>query len=118
MAIEADLAALLRALCTRVYPDVAPEPMVQLPYITYQQVGGQAVSFLERGLVGKRNARMQINVWHATRLDASVLAGQIEDAIKLSAAFQGEPLAAWVADHDADVKAYGTRQDFSIWYAS
>ncbi|WP_367847004.1 DUF3168 domain-containing protein [Rhodoferax sp. WC2427] len=115
MALETTLATLLGMLCSRVYPDIAGDPLPPRPYITYQQVGGVAVNFLERAVVGKRNARVQINVWADTRLAASALAGQVEDAIKLCTDFQGEPLAAWVAVHEPDLRLYGTRQDFTIW---
>lgn len=118
MALESTLAALLGTLCAHVYPDEPPEPLPGRPYIVYQQVGGSAVNFLERAVVGKRNARMQIKVWADTRLAASALAGQVEDAIKLCADFQGESLGAWVAMHDPDLKLRGTRQDFTIWYSA
>lgn len=118
MALESDLTTLLKTVCPRVYPDIAPDPMPVRPFVTYQQVGGEVVNFLERALVGKRNARMQINVWADTRLAASVLAGQIEDAIKLSTAFQAEPIGAWVSQQEPDLRLYGTLQDFSIWYSS
>lgn len=115
MALESTLAALLGTLCAHVYPDEPPEPLPSRPYIVYQQVGGSAVNFLERAVVGKRNARMQVKVWADTRQGASALAGLVEDATKLCADFQGEPLGAWVAVHDRSLQLYGTVQDFTIW---
>lgn len=115
MALEVDLNALLKTLCPRVYPDVGPEPLPARPYVTWQQVGGEVITFLDRTLPCKRNARMQINVWADTRLASNTLAMQIEDALRLSTAFQASPAGALVADHEPDLKLYGCRQDFTIF---
>lgn len=115
MALEVDLNTLLKTLCPRVYPDVGPEPLPMRPYVTWQQAGGEAITFLDRTLPGKRNARVQINVWADTRLSANALAMQIEDALRLSQAFQAAPLAALIADYELELKLYGTIQDFSIF---
>ena len=58
--MEEILVMVLKAISSRVYPIVAPEK-TDTPYITYQQVGGEAVSFLE-GVADRKNARIQINV--------------------------------------------------------
>jgi len=115
MALEVDLNTLLKTLCARVYPDVGPEPLPARPYITWQQVGGEAITFLDRTLPGKRNARMQINVWADTRLAANALALQVEDALRLSTAFQASPVGSLVGSYELDLKLYGTRQDFTIF---
>jgi len=115
MALEVDLNALLKTLCPRVFPDIGPEPLPVRPYVTWQQVGGEAITFLDRTLPGKRNARMQINVWADTRLAANTLALQIENALRLSTAFQASPVGALVSGYELDVKLYGCRQDFSIY---
>ena len=65
----------------RVYPDIGPSTPV-LPYITHQQVGGDPVNFIEGGQPSKANARMQVNVWAATRAEASALAQAVETALR------------------------------------
>lgn len=105
----------LKALvANRVYPDYAPEGAA-LPYITYAQVGGEAVNFLAQTDPAKGNARMQINVWANTRMAASDLALQVEQAMRANAALQTTVLGAMVATSDAELDLRGTRQDFSIW---
>lgn len=107
--------ALLKTLAGgRVYPDVAPHNP-QLPYITFQQVGGEALNFLDRTLPSKLNARMQVNVWAATRLEACTLAQQVEELFQLSLTLQAETLGAAVADFEEVGQLYGFRQDFSVW---
>lgn len=114
--MEADLTALLKTIVIRTYPDVAPEPLPLRPFCTYQQAGGEVVTYLDRTLPGKRNARMQVNIWSNTRLEAVTLAKQIEDALRLATVFQAQPAGAFVSVHEPDLKLYGTRQDFLIWY--
>jgi len=116
MSLESDLFNTLKALVgNRFYPDVAPSGVVK-PYGTYQQVGGDAPTFLS-GVPSKRNARMQINFWSLTRAEANALAVQAEAALEAatSAVFQAKPLGAFVADQEEETKLFGTRQDFSIW---
>ena len=64
---------------------------------------------------GKRNARVQVNVWGETRLAVSQLAGAVEDALRLTAALQTSVLAQPVAEVDEETRLRGTRQDFSFW---
>jgi hypothetical protein len=101
----------------RVYPDVAPE-LAPLPFVTYQSVGGEAVNFLDTAtLPSQRNARVQINVWAATRAAASALAAAVEDTLRSSPTLRATVLGAASNTVDADLKLRGTLQDFSIWYA-
>lgn len=113
-AYQATRALLLTLAGGRVYPDVAPDAP-QLPYITFQQVGGEVLNFLDRTLPSKLNARMQVNVWAATRLEACALAQQVEELFQLSLTLQASPLGAAVADFEEVGKLYGFRQDFSVW---
>lgn len=118
MTVEADLFAAIKSLtANRVYPDVAPVDAAK-PYITYQQVGGEAVNFMESAAPGKRNGRFQINCWAETRVAAMSLARQAEDALIESTTLRAYVLGAPVAIYEEDTKLYGTRQDFSIWFAS
>lgn len=118
MTVEADIFNALKGLVSnRVYPDVAPEGAAR-PYITYQQVGGGAVNFVDPTIPSKRNGRFQINVWANTRAAASTLARQVEDALRATAALQTTVLSAPVASYEPDTKLYGTLQDFSVWFAA
>lgn len=115
MTVESDVFDALKTLVSnRVYPDVAPAGAVR-PYITYQQVGGTSVVFLESAVASKKNGRFQINCWAETRLAASALSLQAESALVTSTAIQVTPFGSPVAAHEPDVLLYGTRQDFSIW---
>lgn len=116
MSLDARVGPVLRALVasSRAYPDVPP-PDVVPPYITWQQVGGQAVNFVDTATpVGKRNARVQVEAWTDRRSTASTLMATAEDALK--AQVQAFALGAAVSLHEPDLKLYGSRQDFSIWY--
>jgi len=105
----------LKTLCNgRVYPDIAPAGAVE-PYITYQQIGGEAVSFVGLDLPSKRNARMMIKAWATTRLGAALLASQIEDLMLTSTVLTASPVGAFQAEYDEDTGTYGSRQDFSCW---
>lgn len=115
MSIESLLFSALKGLVgNRCYPDVAPDK-TQRPYITYQQVGGQAINFVDGSDPGKRNARMQVNVWADSRAQASALAQQVESALRASA-LQTTVLGAAVATYEPETCLRGARQDFSLWY--
>lgn len=114
MTIEAGLFSAISAVCPRVFPDVAPVSTVR-PYVTYQQIGGDAINFVDRVVPNKRNARIQVNVWADTRLSAVSTMQAIEDAIRMSVLFQGEPESAMTSDYDHDMLVYGSMQDFTIW---
>ena len=117
MSAEATLYTLLSGLVAgRVFPDVAPEGAA-LPRGVFQQVGGQAMTYLEGALPDKENARMQVVCWAAARLAAINLAKQVEAAIVAATTIQATPLGARVSDYEADTQLYGARQDFSIWTA-
>lgn len=115
MSLESQIVAALNGLAPgRVFPDVAPD--AALPYITYQQVGGEAINFTDGAVPDRSNARIQINVWAATRIAASQLGAEVESAIRAAAALQPTVLSARVSLYDDDTKARGTMQDFSLWY--
>lgn len=99
----------------RVWPDIAPE-RVEKPYITHQQVGGDAVNYTEGAIPDRRNARIQINVWAETREEAAALAEQVENALRPLRELQVTVLGARISLYEPETKLRGTRQDFSIWY--
>ncbi len=116
MSLESDIIAALEGLVSnRVYPDIAPPGVEALPRITFQQVGGQAVNFLDNVPAGKKNARIQVNVWGKTRVQVAPLARQVEDTLKSTGALFTTILGAPVAIYEADTKLCGTIQDFSVW---
>lgn len=118
MSLESDLFSALGPLVSnRCFPDVAPLKTAR-PYITYQMVGGQAVSYLESAVVGKRNARIQINVWADTRASAMALCRSIEDTLVTNTTLRAFVLGAPVSLYEDETSPplYGTRQDFSCWY--
>lgn len=114
MTVEADIRAALLPVCARVFPDFAPVNETR-PYVTYQQIGGEAPGFLGREVPSKQHGIFQINVWSNTRIEAAALAIQIEAAMVAATAFQASAESAPVADFDADVPVRGTRQDFGVW---
>ena len=114
MSVETDICSVLLALCPRVFPDFAAVSTLR-PYVTYQQIGGQAVGFVGRDLPSKKNGEIQINVWADTRMEASALALQIEAAMIAATAFQASAIGAAAGDFDADIPVYGCRQDFTVW---
>lgn len=115
MAIESQVYDALKALAGgQVYPDVAPAG-TQPPYITYQAVGGQPINYLGGESPGKRNARMQVSVWAATRLAAVALAQQVEDAMRAAKPLQTEVLTGQLAVYDEETTYRGALQDYSVW---
>lgn len=112
MSLETDLVTTLKTVCPRVFPDFAPTDTVK-PYITYQQIGGAAPSFIEGALPSIRNARMQVNVWAATRSEATALMLLVESS--LVATKTALPESALIAANDDDLGVRGCMQDFSIW---
>jgi hypothetical protein len=122
MSFEGRLTAVLRAAIdnatgpTRVFPDAVIGTPVR-PYVTYQQVGGGAIAFLEAGVPGQKNARMQIMVFGENRIEVNRVARRIEDALIADEDLCGEPLGALVAiPYQSTAKLYGTRQDFGFWF--
>lgn len=115
MTVESDLYTLLKGLVgDRVYPDVAPLSTPR-PYITYQQIGGQVLSYVGPEVPSEKNGSFQINVWADSRLAAAALALQVEAAFIGATVFVASPESAPIAQHEPDLNLYGTIQDFSIW---
>lgn len=114
MSIESSIFDSLKSLVgNRVFPDVAPQRTVR-PYITYQQSGGVSGNYLQATLLGKRNARFQINVWGDGRSDVSELSRTVEDVMVTS--LKSYVLGAPVAIHEPETGLYGTLQFFSVWF--
>ena len=116
MTVEADITTALTPLVAAgsVYPDIGPVNAPR-PYITYQQAGGESVSFMERALPSKENARIQVSVYADTRAAAKALIKQVEAALAAATAFQATALGASIGTYEQDTKLYGSLQDFSVW---
>lgn len=116
MSMEADLYSLLKGACPRVFPDIAPTSTAR-PYVTYQAIGGRTLRNLDNSPADKRNTRVQVNVFSATRLESINLIRQIEDAMCSSPVFIATPDAEPMHDYDSDMLTYEAIQDFSIYSA-
>ncbi len=115
MNIETQLFAVLGPLVGgRAFPEVAPEGTA-LPYITFQNVGGQPLSYADGSAPDKEFSRMQVNVWAATRIEASDLGKVVELAMRAVASFQTDVLTGRPATNDETTGYRGTRQDFRIF---
>mgnify|MGYP002777216211 CR=1 FL=1 len=115
MTVEANLFGSVQGLVSgRCYPDEAPATATP-PYIVYQQVGGEAPTFLENALPSKENGRFQFTVWAQTRIQAKAISKQIEAALVADTDFQARPLGSPIAVIDEDTKLRGSRQDFTVW---
>lgn len=116
MSFESDLYTLLAGVTPRVFPDFAPVT-TQRPYATYQQIGGDVLNMVANVAPGVRNSHVQISVWSDTRKESLEIMRAIEDAICATSVFKAaRPIAAAVADYDAEIPIYGCRQDFTVWH--
>jgi hypothetical protein len=116
--IEASIKTALASIAGgRVYPDTTdgvPTPLVY-PLVIYQQVGGDVINPLECTDPNLDNARIQVWVWSKTRLEASSVMRQVR--VALTGSLKAFALGAPVSDYVEELKNYGSRMDFSIWYA-
>jgi len=112
--MEVALYQALAAICPRTFPTVAPASTVR-PYVTYQQIGGQATNYLDDTQPNLRNAYMQVNVWANDPLEAITMMQQIEAELRSDQNFIARPQGAFRSDYDHDMEVYGASQDFDIW---
>lgn len=112
--MDAKIKTILAAVCPRVFPDVAAFNTTR-PYVTYQRIGGEVINPMGKEIPAKENAFVQVNVWADTRLQASSVMQQIEDAFRMASTVQAYPQSAMVATHEEDLNLYGARQDFNVW---
>lgn len=98
----------------RIWPDFAETD--ELPCIVYQAVGGEPVNYLTGEQPDKQKVRVQISVWAgASRIAASELGQQVEEAIRAATTLQPEVATGRLATYDEDTKCRGTRQDFYLF---
>lgn len=114
MSVESVIFDTLKGLvANRVFPDIAPAGTAR-PYITYQQVGGEAVNFLDPTVPSKKRSRFQLNVWSDTRASVAALAIAVEDALRQVASLQTTVEGAPVASYEPETNLRGSLQDFSF----
>ncbi len=111
--MEADLVTLLRTLCPRVHPIVAPLDTAR-PYVTWQLIGGATWRYQDNAAAAQRHSLVQVNVWADTHGDMLALMRQIETALCTAATFTARPEGEPVTQYEADFRRYGAIQDFVI----
>lgn len=105
--------ALAPLVGNRVYRMVARDAP-QRPYMTFQQVGGSPVNYMESKRPSKTRGRFQVNVW-ADDLDGAVaLARQAEALLVESITLRGFVETGQVTTYESDTDLFGVRQDFSF----
>jgi len=115
MTVEADLYNALKALvANRVYPDLAPLNTVR-PFITYSQVGGEALARIGAGVSGLKNGRFQIDVYADSRMACAAVALQVEAAMLTATVFKARAIGAPISGYEPDVLVFSSMQDFSIF---
>ena len=117
MMLNEQLNALLSPLVSGgAWADSPPVDGVHFPLLIYQQVGGQAVNYLDRERPSHRHARIQVVVWADRRTEADRIAYQVENVLRAEPWYAFSE-GALTGLYETSINKYGTRQDFSLWYA-
>jgi hypothetical protein len=111
--VEADIKTVLADVCPRVFPDFAPTNTTK-PYVTYIQIGGDAINALNNSTPNKQIGEFQVDIWGNSRASVAALMLDIEAAMRAATQFTAVPIGAPRSDFDADMKVYGTKQDFRV----
>lgn len=115
MTVEADIKSALNSLVAgRVFPDFAPLGTTR-PFITFEQMGGEALSYLDGTLPDKKHGRFEIGVYADTRSQCAAIALQVESAMAAATAFQSTAIHAPISDYASDVLIYSSTQNFSVF---
>lgn len=115
MTVEADIYTTLKGLvANRCFPDFAPIGTAR-PFITFEQVGGQALAYIDGALPDKKHGRFEIGVYADTRYAAAALALQVEAAMAAATVFQASAITAPVSDYAPEPKIYASTQTFSVF---
>ncbi len=85
------------------------------PFITFEQAGGEALSFIDGTLPDKKHGRFEIGVYADSRAACAALALQVESAMAAATAFQSIAIHAPISDYAPDVKIYSSTQNFSVF---
>lgn len=117
MTVEADIFSALTGLVSgRVWPSVNTSDPQVTPYITYQQVGGDPLSYCDAVMPNLRNGRFQVRVWSGDFDVVTSLMRQAETVMVESAALTAESLGGPVSVYEDDTRLHGSLQFFSIWF--
>ena len=116
MSFESDLSTLLKTICVRTFPDVAPSGTAA-PFIAWQGLGGESLRFVDNTAPDKRNSYVQVSVYSLTRAESLNKIRAAEEAMCASTAFTCIPMGEPLATYEPDTKLYGAIQRFSIWAA-
>lgn len=117
MGLEADIYTALTSLVSgRVYPDTYDTTLpATFPLIVYQRVGGEAFEFVEQTLPSKDHARIQVVAWATSRLSAVSLMRSIRVAL-VTGSVKAHTYNAPVSLYEEQLKLFGSRCDFGVWY--
>lgn len=114
MALESDLIAELLTVCPRVHIGAAPYG-TQLPYVTWQHIGGDPLEWLDNTVADKRNAQIQINTWADTPQQAFQLMQSIEATLRAAMPqLIARPLSAPIGAYGDGDETPGYLQTYSI----
>lgn len=115
MSLEADVVAVLQGQCPRVFPGGAPLDTPR-PFLTWEQIGGDSLRYIEGTAAPQRLALLQINLWAATKAQAISLILAIEEALCTAPAFTASPNGAHQGRYEDAVEPplYGAQQDFTV----
>ena len=116
MSMESELTTLLKTVCPRTFPDVAPSGTAA-PFIAWQLLGGESLRALDNTAFDKRNSYVQVSVYSLTRTESLTKIRAAEDAMCASAAFICRPMGEPLTTYEDDTRLYGAMQRFSIWAA-
>ena len=115
MSMETAVHETLQGLAVgEVFPDFAPVGTAP-PYLTFQAVGGDPINMIDATVPDKERTRVQVNVWAATRLEASGIGKQAENALRVVAGLQTIVLTGRIATFDEATDLRGTMQDFEFF---
>jgi hypothetical protein len=115
MTVETQIYTVLKSLVgDRCFPDFAPLGTAR-PFITFEQTGGEALSFLDGTLPDKKHGRFEIGVYADTRSQCAAIALQVESAMAAATAFQSTAIHAPISDYASDVLIYSSTQNFSVF---
>ena len=115
MTVESQIYEVLKSLVgNRCFPDFAPLGTVR-PFITFEQTGGDALSFLDGSLPDKKNGRFEIGVYADSRASCAAIALQVESVMAAATAFQASAIHAPISDYASEVMIYSSTQNFSVF---
>ena len=97
----------------RVFPGIA-DPDTPTPYVTFQVIGGPPTHFVTGEAPPRRLARVQINVWASTSIEAFEVAAQVEDSLRAETALQMEVLTNAGDTYDELTAYRGAMQEFQL----